>query len=78
MCCLGPKLDNTKGWPAIKPEPGMFWIQLVFPGVDDGSKPTDEIKKELRANEITKKFPIRASQFQYVNRTVLSRQNLGG
>jgi hypothetical protein len=26
--------------PATKLDPGMFWLQLVFPGIDDGSRST--------------------------------------
>jgi hypothetical protein len=68
---LGPR-------PTMKPEPGKFWIQLVFPGVDDGSRSAEDFKNEIRANKVTNDVGPRVSQFQYANRTVLSKRNLGG
>jgi hypothetical protein len=71
---LGPR--NLR--PTMKPEPGKFWIQLVFPGVDDGSKSAEDFKKEIRENKVTNDVGPRVSQFQYANRTALSKRNLGG
>jgi hypothetical protein len=71
---LGPR--NLR--PTMEPEPGKFWIQLVFPGVDDGSRSAEDFKREIRANKVTNDVGPRVSQFQYANRTVLSKRNLGG
>jgi hypothetical protein len=71
---LGPR--NLR--PTMKPEPGKFWIQLVFPGVDDGSRSAEDFKNEIRANKVTNDVGPRVSQFQYANRTALSKRNLGG
>jgi hypothetical protein len=67
---------------APAPPPGYsaerFWVQWVFPGVDDGKVTAEAIKKELKANKITGDLVPQASHFQFSHRKVLSREYPGG
>jgi hypothetical protein len=55
-----------------------FWIQWIFPAIDDGKVSCDEVKKQLRKNEVTRFLTPGKSEFQYANRALLSKEYLGG
>jgi hypothetical protein len=55
-----------------------FWIQWIFPAVDDGKVSCDDVKKQLRKNEVTRFLTPGKSEFQYANRALLSKDYLGG
>jgi len=80
-------LRNRRFAGQIRFLPVKFWTGWVTRGYPDplltltylsASKSADEIKRELQANAITSELPIRASQFQYMNRMVLSKWSPGG
>jgi hypothetical protein len=55
-----------------------FWVQWVFPMVDDGKVSSEEVKKQLRKNEVTRYLTPGKSEFQYANRALLSKDYRGG
>jgi hypothetical protein len=58
--------------------PDSFWIQWIFPAIDDGQVSSEEVKKQLRKNEVTRFLTPGKSEFQYANRGLLSKDYLGG
>jgi hypothetical protein len=73
-----PSKDGHEASPQRQTRTGHLLDQMVFPGIDDGSKSAEEIKKELRASRITMDLTPRVFQFEYSNRSVLSSRNMGG
>jgi hypothetical protein len=69
---VAPRIDVPYG------NSDRFWVQLVFPCVDDGVVTAEAVKAELKANKVTGDLIPHASQFQFVNRSVLSAQFPGG
>jgi hypothetical protein len=57
--------------------PDSFWIQWIFPAIDDGKVSSEEVKKQLRKNEVTRFLTPGKSEFQYANRGLLSMDVTG-
>jgi hypothetical protein len=51
---------------------------LIFPAIDDGKVSSEEVKKQLRKNEVTWFLTPGKSEFQYANCGLLSKDYLGG
>jgi hypothetical protein len=82
----GPQAPLSSPPSILTPLPGhaatttsdSFWIQWIFPAIDDGKVSSEEVKKQLRKNDVTRFLTPGKSEFQYANCGLLSKDYLGG